>query len=211
VRNKLQFTGATRFVQQHPTEPGNPAVNPDPEDLPEIAKSSLMLPNYSVDIGSFNSPPSQDVRLRGAIVAGVLDVRGNASIDGVLLLTFKPKLGEGPLQDPLGNSAGNPALFNTTLGYFGPEDGDEESLDPLTLPIVSIGGVPTKIVGYDVDGDGLPDVGPTGAPPPGSTPVPFYGYGGINMRFDEELVLPDGLVIPLQMDVDRSSYREASK
>ncbi len=211
VRNKLQFTGITRFVQTHPTEPTNAALNPDPEDMDEIAKSSMMLPNYSVDIGTFNSPPEQDVRLRGAIVAGVLDVRGNASIDGVLLLTFKPKLGEGPLQDPLGNSAGNPALFNTTLGYFGPEDGDEESLDPLTLPIVSIAGVPTKIVGYDVDGDGLPDVGPAGPPPPGSTPVPFWGYGGINMRFDQNLVLPDGLVIPLQIDVERVSYREASK
>lgn len=211
VRNKMQFTGATRFVNVHPTEPGNPAVNPDPEDVEEIAKSSLMLPNYSVDIGAFNSPPTQDVRLKGAIVAGVLDVRGNASIDGVLMLTFKPKLGEGPLQDPLGNNAGNPALFNTTLGYFGPDDGDEESLDPNTLPTMTINGQPTKIVGFDTDGDGLADVGPTQPQPPGSTPVPFYGYGAINLRFDQNMVLPDGLVIPLQIDVERITYREASK
>lgn len=211
VRNKLQFTGATKFVEQHPTQPANPSLNPDSGDLPEIRKSSLMLPQYSVDIGAFNSPPTQDVRLRGAIVAGVLDVRGNASIDGALLLTFKPVLGQGPLQDPLGNPAGNPALFNATLGYFGPADGDDESLDPATLPSVMINGQLTKIVGYDTNGDGLPDVGPQGPAPAGSTPVPFYGYGGINLRFDKNLTLPDGITVPLQMDVRRITYREASK
>jgi hypothetical protein len=211
VRNKMQFTGATRFVQTHPTEPNNPAVNPDQNDLEEISKSSMMLPNYSVDIGAFNSPPTQDVRLRGTIIAGVLDVRGNASIDGVLLLTVAPKLGEGPLQDPLGNPVGNPSLFNTTLGYFGPDDGDEESLDPNTLPLMTINGTPTKIVGFDTNGDGLADVPATQPQPPGSTPVPFYGYGGIKLRFDENLILPDGLVLPLQIDVERVTYKEASK
>src|SRR5690606_15932425 len=136
-RNKLQFTGGTRFTQENPEHPNDPTLNPEPQDLPEIAKSSLMLPNYSVDIGQFNSPPEQNVQLRGAIVAGVLDVRGNADIDGALLLTFKPELGQVPLVDSRGQPIGNPSMFNATLGYFGPDDGDDESLDPSTLPIVN--------------------------------------------------------------------------
>ncbi|MCC6661672.1 MAG: hypothetical protein IT437_12390 [Phycisphaerales bacterium] len=211
VRNKLQFTGGTKFVEKHPTDPEDPALNPDPEDEGEIAKSSLMLPQYSVDLGSFNSPPTQNLALRGAIVAGVLDVRGNASINGVLMLTFAPTAGQAPLVDPLGNPVGNPSLFNATLGYFGPDDGDDESLDPATLPIINIAGTPTKIVGYDTDGDGLPDTKPTDPQPVGSTPVPFYGYGHINLRFDPGMVLPDGIVMPLQLDARPLTYREASK
>ncbi|MCA9310013.1 MAG: hypothetical protein KDA21_02345, partial [Phycisphaerales bacterium] len=151
VRNKIQFTGATRFTTVHPTEPENAFLNPDPADLNDILSSSMMLPNYSVDIGTFNSPPEQDVRLHGAIIAGVLDARGNTEIVGTLLLTFDPTFGEGPLQDVFGNPVGNPAGFNASLGYFGTDDGDFESVDPADLPLV--GGVP--IVGWDTDGDGL--------------------------------------------------------
>ncbi len=206
VRNKLQYTGATRFVQQHPEHPSSTQLNPDPEDLPEIDKSSMMLPNYSVDIGSFNSPATQDVRLRGAIIAGVLDVRGNATIEGALLLTFKPVLGQPPLVDVLGNPVGNPSLFNASLGYFGPEDGDEEALDPETLPVV--GGV--RIVGYDTNGDGLADIGPEATPPAGAVAVPFHGYGGITLRFDPDMVLPDGVLLPVRVDPRPGTYREGS-
>jgi hypothetical protein len=139
VRNKMQFTGATRFTTVHPVTPDDARMNPDPDDLARIRRSSMMLPNYSVDIGSFNSPPTQDVRLQGAIIAGVLDVRGNADITGALLLTFAPVLGQAPLLDGLGNPVGNPAEFNASLGYFGPADGDSESLDPATLPGSSAG------------------------------------------------------------------------
>src|SRR6185369_4126864 len=102
-------------------------------------------------------------------VAGVLDVRGNATIDGSLLLTFMPVAGEGPLQHN-GAPVGNPAGFNATLGYFGPADGDGESIDPANLPIV--GGV--RIVGWDTDHDGIADVSYDQSQPAGSTAVPFY-------------------------------------
>jgi Tfp pilus assembly protein PilX len=72
VRNKLQFTGSTRFTDKHPEYPDNSSLNPDSTDVAEIAKSSMMLPNYSVDIGTFNSPTNQNVQLKGAIIAGVL-------------------------------------------------------------------------------------------------------------------------------------------
>jgi hypothetical protein len=212
VRNKLQFTGATKFAQEHPDDPGSAVLNPDPEDLEEIAKSSMMLPSYSVDIGAFNSPPEQDVQLSGAIVAGVLDVRGNARINGSLLLTFKPVYGEGPLMDLNGVPIGNPAGFNTSLGYFGPEDGDYESLDPETLPIVD----DVRIVGWDLDGDGFADLGPDETPTlaqiaAGAVTVPWNGYGKIVLSYDPNMTLPEGLMIPLQVSAQVGSYYEGKQ
>lgn len=210
-RNKMQFTGGTKFVPKHPDSAlaSNPTYIPDTADLAAIARSSMMLPNYSVDIGSFNSPPTQDVRLKGAIIAGILDIRGNASIDGALLMTYKPVVGEGPLRDPLGNPIGNPAGFNTTLGYFGPDDGDLESLDPQDL--TEYNGV--KITGWDTNGDGLPDIPhdevPTAAQlAAGATPIPFYGYGSVQIKFNPSMELPDGIMLPISIGSMATSYRE---
>lgn len=207
VRNKMQFTGTTRFTSRHPESPEDPLLNPEESDEPEIAKSSMMLPNYSVDIGSFNSPPEQNVMLRGAIIAGVLDVRGNATIKGALLLTFRPESGTGPLADVNGSAVGNPAHFNATLGYFGPDDGDPESLDPASLPVVD----GQRIVGYDTDGDGLADLGPDETPPAGAEPVPFHGYGRIELTFDPDMTMPNGIMLPVQIDPRPESYREGAQ
>ena len=206
VRNKLQFTGATRFTTVHPDEPDNSNLNPDDNDMDTILTSSMMLPNYSVDLGSFNSPPEQNIALQGAIIAGVLDARGNTTIDGALLLTFDPTHGEGPLVDVFGNPIGNPAGFNASLGYFGSGDGDYESIDPNDLPIV--GGV--RIIGYDTNGDGLADVSYEEPQPGGSTPVPFNGFGKIRVRHNPNMRLPSGLLLPLSMPPVSGSYQEGT-
>ncbi|MEZ6317790.1 MAG: hypothetical protein R3B49_03400 [Phycisphaerales bacterium] len=206
VRNKLQFTGATRFAQVHPDEPDNGYLNPDEADVPILAKSSMMLPNYSVDLGSFNSPPEQNVQLKGAIIAGVLDARGNTEIEGSLLLTFDPQYGTAPLVDVFGSALGNPAGFNASIGYFGEDEGDLESMNPEDLPIV--GGVP--IVGWDTNGDGLFDVPYSEPQPSGSTPVPFNGYGHIRIRYDKDMTLPSGLMLPLSTRSILGSYREGA-
>lgn len=213
ARNKLQFTGATRFLREHPTDPNNPLYDLDDDEAEETAKSSLMLPNYSVDIGQFNSPTDtytgtmsgdpQDVRLQGTIVAGILDIRGNARIDGSLVLTFHPVLGEGPLQQ-YGEPVGNPASFNATLGYFGPDDGDAESLDPQDLTIFN----GERIVGWDTDGDGLADVAHDQPQPAGADPVPFYGYGRIVINWDPSLPMPDGIMLPLSPHRLVATYKE---
>ncbi len=204
LRNKVQFTGATKFATVHPDEPENPYLNPDSGDLEDIETSSMMLPNYSVDLGSFNSPPEQDVQLQGAIIAGVLDARGNTDIHGALLLTFDPEYGVAPLIDIAGAPIGNPAGFNTSLGYFGDGDGDYESVDPSDLPIV--GGVP--IVGYDTTGDGLADAPYDEPQPAGSTPVPFNGFGKIRVRHNPDMRLPSGLMLPLSMPPVSGTYQE---
>ncbi|MDF1808090.1 MAG: hypothetical protein P1U42_00180 [Phycisphaerales bacterium] len=206
VRNKLQFTGATQFTTIHPDEPENAYLNPDDNDMDDILTSSMMLPNYSVDLGTFNSPADQNIVLQGAIIAGVLDARGNTTIDGALLLTFDPNYGEGPLLDVFGNPIGNPAGFNASLGYFGSGDGDFESIDPADLPI--IGGV--RIVGYDTNGDGLVDVSYTEPQPAGSTPIPFNGFGKIRLRHSPDMRLPSGLMLPLSMPAVRGSYQEGA-
>ncbi len=144
-RNKVQITGATRSYL-YPEE-----VVPDTltdssgtfllKDLltdhisdaarEELAKSSILMPGWSVDVGNFTNEQDPDpaltpwVRLKGVIIAGVLDVRGTAEIKGTLLMTFRPKVGEGPL-----SYGGQPDAFNTTIGYFGPTDGDDEGSDP---------------------------------------------------------------------------------
>ena len=209
VRNKLQFTGTSRFATEHPDDPTDALLNPEPADRALIATSSLMLPNYSVDIGHFNSPAAQNVQLRGAIIAGVLDVRGNANIEGALLLTFEPTPGSGPLVDATGNPIGNPAGFNCSLGYFGPDDGDGEAIDPETLPPMP-GSVPGRLAGWDTNGDGLADVSPFDAQPAGSTAVPFHGYGRIFVRFDPDMTLPSGIMLPLTAVSNADSYREGT-
>jgi len=211
VRNKFQFTGSTRFSKSHPDEPDDPQLNPEADDLEQIETTSLMAPNYSVDIGSFNSPTDtfeggpagQNVSLSGTVVAGVLDARGNTTIDGALLLTFAPVLGEGPLQF-MGQPVGNPADFNSTLGYFGPQDGDQESIDPESLPLVN--GV--RIVGYDTDADGIADVPHDQPRPNGAVDVPFYGYGRISINWNPDLPMPDGVLLPLSLIPLNMTYRE---
>lgn len=139
-RNKVQFTGGTRFY----TDASSPELFAEDggqlkaifESLGEathreLRKTSMMLPGWSVDVGHFGVGEDGEVeelpvvRLRGTVVAGVLDVRGAADIHGTLLTTFHPRAGEGPL-----HYGGRPDAFNTTIGYFGPEDGDFEGAVP---------------------------------------------------------------------------------
>ncbi len=222
VRNKVQFTGSTRFRTMTADSAEATAANFNSDDVAELKKSAMILPNYSVDIGTFNSPtdsytgtnppPAQSVQLTGTVIAGLLDARGNTTIDGSLMLTYAPTPNEGPL-NYFGQSVGNPALFNTSLGYFGTADGDGESLDPETLPLE--GGV--KIAGWDSNGDGLADLPPS--PRPDATliasgaivAIPFYGYGRVVLNWNPNLPMPDGIMLPLQAVALAGTYKEGQR
>jgi hypothetical protein len=165
-RNKIQLTGATRFYIEadDPDLLAEAADNPilvaqiqaiingmAQSDLDELRKSSILLPGWSADIGSFTNEQDVDpeltpkVKLKGTIVAGILDVRGTADIHGTLLMTYQPLVGEGPLF-----YGGLTNAFNTTIGYFGPADGDGEGTDDVSA------GFGELTLRYDPDAD-LPD------------------------------------------------------
>jgi hypothetical protein len=198
-RNKIQVTGGTRLYNR-PDDPELLSQADGPllaaalasignEDLAELRKSSMMLPGWSVDVGNFANEQSADpdltprIRMTGTIVAGVLDVRGTAEIEGTLLLTFRPASGEGPLRqpwmldaegqptEPPTDTNGQPHAFNTTIGYFGQADGDGEGVLP----------------GADT----------------------FEGFGEILLRWDPDADLPDGIPWPIEVVPLRETYREA--
>jgi hypothetical protein len=116
VRNKLSFTGRTRF---------------DIDDSPSLTtsekllfkRSTILTPHYSVEMGTFDDPADagETVQLSGTIVAGVLDLRGNVKLTGTVLTTFEPVSNAAPV---LGETS---PIFNTTLGYFASTAGDMES------------------------------------------------------------------------------------
>ncbi|MEM9294585.1 MAG: EF-hand domain-containing protein [Planctomycetota bacterium] len=118
VRNKVAFTGTTEFEIEEST-----ALTDDEKDL--YSRSSLLLPNYSVEMGTFIAPydAQEQVNLSGAIVVGLADLRGKVEINGSLVSTFEPQSNTGPV---IGANSPN---FNTTLGYFTEAEGDLESRD----------------------------------------------------------------------------------
>ncbi len=166
-RNKVQLTGPTRFF----IDPEDPEImlqtdgaqlratleGFSEEALDNMQRSSIFLPGWSVDVGSFANEQNIDpdltprVKLKGTVIAGVMDVRGSAEIHGTLLLTYRPATGLGPLF-----YGGAPEAFNTTLGYFGPLDGDGEGLLPEDAGFQGFGEIRLR---YDPDAklpDGIP-------------------------------------------------------
>ncbi|MHC4652856.1 MAG: hypothetical protein ACYTES_18605 [Planctomycetota bacterium] len=139
-RNKVQLTGNTRFYVD--ADDPDLADQPDAAEivaeitamdeafLEELRKSSILMPGWSADMGNFANEQAADpadtpkVKLKGTIVAGILDIRGTADLYGTLLMTFRPTADEGPLF-----YGGLTDAFNTTIGYFGPSDGDGEGTD----------------------------------------------------------------------------------
>lgn len=162
-RNKVQFTGTTRFY----IDPDDPDIDADNDaataasikatltsissaDREEMKKSSILMPGWSIDVGSFSNEAPK-VKLSGTIIAGILDVRGTVDVHGTLLMTFRPIAGEGPLYYGGQNDA-----FNTTIGYFGPADGDSEGVDVDDASFEGFGEITLR---YDPDAklpDGIP-------------------------------------------------------
>jgi hypothetical protein len=139
-RNKIQLTGETRFYVDADDPDLDEQVDKDAiideisamdeAFLAELRKSSILMPGWSADMGNFTNDQAVDpddtpkVKLKGTIVAGILDIRGTADLFGTLLMTFRPTADEGPLF-----YGGLTDAFNTTIGYFGPSDGDGEGDD----------------------------------------------------------------------------------
>lgn len=121
TRNKVSFTGNTVFDAKN-----SPDLSAAEKALYE--RSTMMLPHFSVELGSFDDGYSSDetVELSGTVVAGLIDIRGQADIEGTIITTFEPQSDQGPV---IGDTS---PQFNTTLGYFGSADGDLETELPGT-------------------------------------------------------------------------------
>lgn len=166
-RNKVQMTGQTRFY----LDPDDPDLDTQSDaatlksllngltgaQRDMLARSSMLMPGWSVDVGNFSNEQAADpedtarIKLRGTIIAGILDVRGSADVHGTLLMTFRPVPGQGPLFYD-----GQPDMFNTTIGYFGPGDGDGEGSAPGSGEFDGFGEITLR---YDPDAklpDGIP-------------------------------------------------------
>ncbi|MDZ4754605.1 MAG: hypothetical protein SGJ11_08915 [Phycisphaerae bacterium] len=166
-RNKVQLMGPTRFYLD--TADPDLLAQPDASTLQAqlaalsaadkdmLARSSMMLPGWSVDVGNFNNEQAVNpedtakVKLRGTIIAGILDVRGTADVHGTLLLTFRPIAGQGPLFYD-----GQPDMFNTTIGYFGSLDGDGEGSMPDDGGFLGFGEITLRYDPFAKLPDGIP-------------------------------------------------------
>ncbi len=131
VRNKLSFTGTTRFIRESPLTAA---------EIKLFRRSTLLAPHFSVEMGTFIAPEDslETVEMSGTIVTGLLDMRGQVKIIGTLLTTFNPVSNTGPV---LGETS---PQFNTTLGYFSSADGDLESETPASgLGVIQVRYDPT--------------------------------------------------------------------
>jgi len=117
VRNKLSFTGTTRFILQNPLSA---------DEIELFRRSTLLAPHFSVEMGTFIAPEDagETIELSGTIVAGVLDMRGQVKVVGSIVTTFEPISNTGPV---IGDTS---PQFNTTLGYFSSSEGDFEAEAP---------------------------------------------------------------------------------
>ncbi len=164
-RNKVQFTGSTRFylfADDPDLQQENPivraviiaainALNGVPGLVDELKKSSILLPGWSCDMGNFTNEQNGVVKLKGTIIAGILDLRGSVILEGTLLMTYRPVAGEGPLAH-----GGLTDAFNATIGYFGPSDGDGEGMDYDDEDFNGFGEIVIKYDPEAVSPDGIP-------------------------------------------------------
>ncbi len=81
---------------------------------------TIMAPNTNIEMGSYVDPAANPSTLVGVVVAGNIDVRGSAIVDGSLIV------------------AGNGAQ-NTTLGYFGTTDSGQAVPSLSQLPSTANG------------------------------------------------------------------------
>jgi len=104
-RNQLYFTGAATFQNQ--------------TDIP----STILAPNFSVDIGNTNPTRSDNNVLTGAVVGGIVDVRGHAQVYGTIISMF----------DTSPYPSGYVSNIGATLG-----DGGSETTDPGDVGVITI-------------------------------------------------------------------------
>ncbi len=112
-KNQLYFTGEETF-QNH-------------TDVP----AAILAPNFNVNLGNTNPNTGEDNVLTGAIIGGIVDVRGNAQIYGTIISMF----------DTGAYSSGYVSNIGATLG-----DGGSETSNARDVGVISITPAPDKML-----------------------------------------------------------------
>jgi Tfp pilus assembly protein PilX len=92
-KNQLYFTGEETF------------------QIPQQYQTTILAPNFNVNLGNTNPDTGENNVLTGAIVGGIVDIRGNAEIYGTVISMY----------DTSGYSSGYVSNIGTTLADGGSE------------------------------------------------------------------------------------------
>lgn len=104
-QNCLYFTGGATFDNQY------------------MEESTILAPNFNVNLGNTNSLESESSStITGAIVGGIVDIRGNANVEGTIISMY----------DTYAHSNG----YVTNIGFA--EDGGGEGGDPGDVGTITI-------------------------------------------------------------------------
>jgi Tfp pilus assembly protein PilX len=112
-RNQLYFTGAETF-QNNTTVP-----------------ATILAPNFNVNLGNTDPTRSENNILTGAIVGGIVDIRGNAQVYGTIISMF----------DTSGYSSGYVSNIGATLN-----DGGSETVSLGDVGTIDITPDPSKLL-----------------------------------------------------------------
>jgi hypothetical protein len=104
--NNLYFTGEATF-----------------ENSSSIPEATILAPHFNVNLGNTNPDQGENNVLTGAIVGGIVDVRGNAQIYGTII----------SMADTSSYSSGYVTNIGVTL-----EDGGSETTEAGDIGVISI-------------------------------------------------------------------------
>jgi len=111
INNCLYFTGEATFNNQS-----------------SIQEATILAPHFNVNLGNTNPQHSDSNVLTGAIVGGIVDIRGNAQIFGTIISMFDTSSYPSGYVTNIGATLGDGGSETTELGDVGvisitPEDG----------------------------------------------------------------------------------------
>jgi len=101
-RNALYFTGEATF--------NNQSIHQE---------ATILAPHFNVDLGNTNPEQSDDNTLKGAIVGGIVDVRGNAQIEGTIISMFDTSAYSSGFVTNIGATLDDGGSETTELGDIG--------------------------------------------------------------------------------------------
>ncbi len=113
MRNCLYFTGTETFQNETDID------------------ATILAPNFNVNLGNTNPSSGENNVLTGAIVGGIVDIRGNAEIQGTVISMY----------DTSGYSSGYVSNIGATLG-----DGGSETTEPGDIGVINITPDPDKML-----------------------------------------------------------------